>query len=81
VAKRSGTVVFQAIFNNMDIAVKQLLPSQCNSLLIVTDFMREIRLAATLEHPNIVGFIGLAWTEGASLADLSLLTEFMPNGT
>ncbi|RHY19713.1 hypothetical protein DYB36_010692 [Aphanomyces astaci] len=79
VAKRSGTVVFQAIFNNMDIAVKQLLPSQCNSLLIVTDFMREIRLAATLEHPNIVGFIGLAWTEGASLADLSLLTEFMPN--
>ncbi|ETV76015.1 TKL protein kinase [Aphanomyces astaci] len=80
VAKRSGTVVFQAIFNNMDIAVKQLLPSQCNSLLIVTDFMREIRLAATLEHPNIVGFIGLAWTEGASLADLSLLTEFMPNG-
>ncbi|RHY79461.1 hypothetical protein DYB30_006736 [Aphanomyces astaci] len=81
VAKRSGTVVFQAIFNNMDIAVKQLLPSQCNSLLIVTDFMREIRLAATLEHPNIVGFIGLAWTEGASLADLSLLTEFMPNGS
>ncbi|KAF0690708.1 Aste57867_17918 [Aphanomyces stellatus] len=80
VAKGSGTVVFQAIFNGQDIAVKQILPSQCSSLLTVTDFMREIRLAATLEHPNIVGFVGLAWTEGPSLADLSLLTEFMPNG-
>ncbi|ETV92937.1 TKL protein kinase, variant 1 [Aphanomyces invadans] len=80
VAKGSGTVVFQAVFNNVVIAVKQLLPSQCGSLLIVSDFMREIRLAATLEHPNIVGFVGLAWTEGSSLADLSLLTEFMPNG-
>ncbi|KAG9408711.1 hypothetical protein AC1031_020556 [Aphanomyces cochlioides] len=80
VAKGTGTVVFQAIFNNRDIAVKQLLPSQCTSLAIVTDFMREIHLAATLEHPNIVGFVGLAWTDGPSLADLSLLTEFMPNG-
>ncbi|CAK4635808.1 hypothetical protein LEN26_014021 [Aphanomyces euteiches] len=80
VAKGTGTVVFQAIFNNRDIAVKQLLPSQCTSLAVVTDFMREIHLAATLEHPNIVGFVGLAWTDGPSLADLSLLTEFMPNG-
>ncbi|RHY34964.1 hypothetical protein DYB32_000539 [Aphanomyces invadans] len=78
--KRHHDLRREAVFNNMVIAVKQLLPSQCGSLLIVSDFMREIRLAATLEHPNIVGFVGLAWTEGSSLADLSLLTEFMPNG-
>ncbi|OQR86448.1 protein kinase [Achlya hypogyna] len=80
VAKGPGTVVFRAIFNSMEIAVKQLLPSQCSCLLTVTDFMREIRLSSTLEHPNIVRFIGLAWTEGPSLSDLSLLTEFMPHG-
>ncbi|OQS07112.1 hypothetical protein THRCLA_20219 [Thraustotheca clavata] len=80
VAKGSGTVVFRAIFNSMEIAVKQLLPSQCSCLLTVTDFMREIRLCSTLEHQNIVRFIGLAWTEGPSLSDLSLLTEFMPHG-
>ncbi|KDO25290.1 TKL protein kinase [Saprolegnia parasitica CBS 223.65] len=79
-AKGPGTVVFRAVFNMMEIAVKQLLPSQCSSLLTVTDFMREIRLSSTLEHPNIVRFIGLAWTEGPSLSDLSLLTEFMPHG-
>lgn len=40
-------------------------------------FMGEIQLCARLEHPKIVRFVGVAWT---NLLDLSLVLEFMPRG-
>ncbi|KAJ0398139.1 hypothetical protein P43SY_004336 [Pythium insidiosum] len=37
----------------------------------------EIKLVAKLEHPNIVQFVGAAWT---TECDLQALFEYMPNG-
>jgi mitogen-activated protein kinase kinase kinase 7 len=40
-------------------------------------FTKEIRIASTLEHDNIVRFVGLAWR---TLPELSMVSEFMPGG-
>ncbi|KAF0683167.1 Aste57867_24760 [Aphanomyces stellatus] len=70
-------VVFRATYNGKDVAMKQLLPSKAKDPSATAEFMREIRLCARLNHPNIVGFVGIAWS---TIVDLAVLSEFMPNG-
>eukprot|EP00644_Phytophthora_capsici_P002583 jgi/Phyca11/505168/fgenesh2_kg.PHYCAscaffold_11_\ len=41
------------------------------------DFTKEIRMAAFLEHPNIVRFVGLSWR---TLPDLCMVSEYVPLG-
>ncbi|KAG2763666.1 hypothetical protein PC129_g11282 [Phytophthora cactorum] len=41
----------------------------------MTAFMDEIRVCAKLEHPKVVGFLGIMW---ASLSDLSAIVEYVP---
>ncbi|KAE9101249.1 hypothetical protein PF010_g14518 [Phytophthora fragariae] len=41
-------------------------------------FMDEIRVCAKLEHPKVVGFLGIMW---ASLSDLSAIVEYVPRGS
>ncbi|KAJ8559085.1 hypothetical protein ON010_g8365 [Phytophthora cinnamomi] len=41
-------------------------------------FMDEIRVCAKLEHPKVVGFLGIMW---ASLSDLSTIVEYVPRGS
>ncbi|GMF32698.1 unnamed protein product [Phytophthora fragariaefolia] len=41
-------------------------------------FMNEIRVCAKLEHPKVVGFLGIMW---ASLSDLSAIVEYIPRGS
>ncbi|KAF4032443.1 Protein tyrosine kinase [Phytophthora infestans] len=41
-------------------------------------FMDEIRVYAKLEHPKVVGFLGIMW---ASLSDLSAIVEYVPRGS
>ncbi|KAL3657959.1 hypothetical protein V7S43_017164 [Phytophthora oleae] len=41
-------------------------------------FIDEIRVCATLEHPKVVGFLGIMW---ASLSDLSAIVEYVPRGS
>ncbi|KAL3665679.1 hypothetical protein V7S43_009112 [Phytophthora oleae] len=41
------------------------------------DFTKEIRMAAFLEHPNIVHFVGLSWR---TLPDLCMVSEYVPLG-
>jgi serine/threonine protein kinase len=41
-------------------------------------FMDEIRVCAKLDHPKVVGFLGIMW---ASLSDLSAIVEYAPRGS
>ncbi|KAL4095056.1 hypothetical protein PRIC1_008434 [Phytophthora ramorum] len=41
-------------------------------------FMDEIRVCAKLDHPKVVGFLGIMW---ASLSDLSAIVEYVPKGS
>uniref|UniRef100_M4B5Y0 Protein kinase domain-containing protein n=1 Tax=Hyaloperonospora arabidopsidis (strain Emoy2) TaxID=559515 RepID=M4B5Y0_HYAAE len=46
-------------------------------LKILVDFTKEIRMAAFLDHPNIVRFVGLSWR---TLPDLCMVSEFVALG-
>ncbi|KAI9984637.1 hypothetical protein PInf_005998 [Phytophthora infestans] len=69
-------VVHLAQLYGQRVVVKQILPKAMSKDLL-RRFMDEIRLFARMDHPKIVHFIGLAWT---NLLDLSLVVEYMPRG-
>lgn len=69
-------VVHLAHLYGQRVVVKQILPKAMSKDLL-RRFMDEIRLYARMDHPKIVHFIGLAWT---NLLDLSLVIEYMPRG-
>ncbi|GMF14804.1 unnamed protein product [Phytophthora lilii] len=46
----------------------RLLSSDEHTLKDVQDFAEEIALTASLIHPHIVGFVGVAWTNVNNLA-------------
>ncbi|GMF34166.1 unnamed protein product [Phytophthora lilii] len=69
-------VVHLAQLYGQRVVVKQILPKAMSKDLL-RRFMDEIRLYARMDHPKIVHFIGLAWT---NLMDLSLIVEYMPRG-
>ncbi|KAL7686212.1 putative protein kinase [Plasmopara halstedii] len=48
-----------------------------NLIAMLVDFTKEIRMAACLDHPNIVHFIGLSWR---TLPDLCMVSEYLPLG-
>jgi len=54
-----------------------LLPSTRGNLAHVKDFLIEAKLTASMDHPHIVSFIGVAWD---SLSDLCVVLEFMDGG-
>ncbi|ETK90631.1 TKL protein kinase [Phytophthora nicotianae CJ01A1] len=66
--------VHAGLFNNHQVAIKMLLPASRGSLEYVNEFLAEAKMTATLDHPNIVTFIGVAWD---SLSDLCVVLEFM----
>jgi mitogen-activated protein kinase kinase kinase 7 len=69
--------VYTGRYNEQPIAIKMLLASARKDMRQVEGLLSEAKLMATLEHPNIVQLIGVAWD---SLADLCLMLELMPNG-
>ncbi|ETI33588.1 TKL protein kinase [Phytophthora nicotianae P1569] len=54
-----------------------LLPETRKRIQSVNEFLAEVKLMASLEHPRIVEFIGVAWD---SLTDLCVVSEFMEGG-
>ncbi|KAG2847578.1 hypothetical protein PC111_g739 [Phytophthora cactorum] len=78
-AKGAGGVVHLAKWKpkNEQVVVKRVAPEKSKSVRELQRFTREIRLYGSLKHPKIVAFRGIAWS---SLADLSLVLEYMPNG-
>jgi serine/threonine protein kinase len=58
IGKGSTSKVYQGLFQNMDVAIKQLVPKEIDSFSI-GECSREATLLASLKHRNIVKFYGL----------------------
>ncbi|GLD98352.1 hypothetical protein PINS_up007049 [Pythium insidiosum] len=59
------------------VAAKRLALSQRQDVAAQQQLINEIKVAATLEHPNIVALVGASWT---TRADVQALFEFMSLG-
>ncbi|KAL3666204.1 hypothetical protein V7S43_008992 [Phytophthora oleae] len=64
-------------YNRRRVAIKMLLPETRKIKAHRLSFLAELKLMATLEHPQIVRLIGIAWD---SPNDLCALLEFVPGG-
>ncbi|RLN95424.1 hypothetical protein BBJ28_00003485 [Nothophytophthora sp. Chile5] len=76
-ARGASGEVWRATFGSQVVAIKQLLPEKRQDEEIVARFAQEVRLAAALEHPNIVRFVGLSWNR---VCDMCIVSEFMEQG-
>ncbi|GLD96558.1 hypothetical protein PINS_up005241 [Pythium insidiosum] len=59
------------------VAVKRLLQDRANKFHDLEAFSEEIRLTASFSHPNVLRFLGVAWSR---LQNLCMITEYMPHG-
>ncbi|CAI5741681.1 unnamed protein product [Hyaloperonospora brassicae] len=59
------------------VAVKRLLQSKKPTFRETEEFTSEIKLTASLDHPNIVRFIGVSWS---SLENLAMVEEYLSRG-
>ncbi|GMF30926.1 unnamed protein product [Phytophthora fragariaefolia] len=64
-------------YQGQQVAIKRLLQAKAHRAEEVEEFAQEIELSASLKHPNIVSFIGVAWN---SLNNLVMALEFFPMG-
>ncbi|GAB9471103.1 Tkl protein kinase [Globisporangium polare] len=69
--------VYRGTYRDQIVAIKKLLPETRKDLQHIESFLGEIKLQASLDHPHIVTFLGVAWE---SLSDLYALSEFMERG-
>ncbi|KAG6960077.1 hypothetical protein JG688_00009778 [Phytophthora aleatoria] len=69
--------VYRGRYRGQDVAIKALVPERRKDMEHIEAFLSEMKLMATVEHPNIVQFIGVAWE---SLSDLYCVIEFMTGG-
>jgi serine/threonine protein kinase len=56
-----------------EVALKRLLPQLANDKLFVEDFIREAKLAAQLDHPNIVHILELGEVDGTYFIAMELV--------
>lgn len=64
-------------YNGDRVALKQVLRVRMNDPKEIEKFAREIQLHATLQHPNIVPFLGVAWN---SFQNLVMIMEYKSGG-
>ncbi|GMF36500.1 unnamed protein product [Phytophthora fragariaefolia] len=76
--KGSSGEVWVCEHNGQQVAVKRLLQTKEQKAENVQAFAEEIELTASLDHPNIVGFVGVAWN---TLNNLLLVLEYVPMGS
>ncbi|KAF1317405.1 hypothetical protein FI667_g14804, partial [Globisporangium splendens] len=69
--------VYIGNFNGKRVAIKTLLPETRKNLKQINAFLAEVKLMASLDHPQIVQFVGVAWD---SLTDLCVVLEYMEGG-
>jgi mitogen-activated protein kinase kinase kinase 7 len=70
-------LVYSGTFNRRRVAIKRIRPELSAEIKYIESFLKEICLMASLQHPRIVEFVGVAWD---SLRNLSAVTEFMECG-
>ncbi|RMX64648.1 hypothetical protein KXD40_007189 [Peronospora effusa] len=69
--------VYRGLYRGECVAIKVLLPEQRKDMRQINAFLSEIKMMASVEHPRIVHFVGVAWD---ALSDLCAVSEFMPGG-
>lgn len=72
-----GPEIWLGSVRSSHVAIKRLSRARKAEYDELEDFMREITLHATVTHPNLVQFVGVAWT---TLQNLCLLTEYVDGG-
>ncbi|GMF30928.1 unnamed protein product [Phytophthora fragariaefolia] len=77
ISKGAAGEVWICAYNGQKVAVKRLLQSKHQKAHHVQAFAEEIELCASLDHPNIVEFVGAAWN---TLNNLVMVMEFLPIG-
>ncbi|KAG7384811.1 hypothetical protein PHYPSEUDO_002197 [Phytophthora pseudosyringae] len=77
-SKGASGDVWVCAFNGQTVAAKRLLRDKNQKLEKVQSFAEEIELTASLTHPHIVEFVGVAWN---SLSNLVMLLEYVPRGS
>ncbi|KAL7682128.1 putative protein kinase [Plasmopara halstedii] len=70
-------VVYHGQYRGERVAIKMLLLDKRKDMGQINMFLAEIKMMATIEHPRIVRFIGVAWD---ALSDLCAVSEYMPSG-
>ncbi|KAG1697948.1 hypothetical protein DVH05_015432 [Phytophthora capsici] len=76
-SKGASGEVWACTFNGRKVAVKRLLQSKSQKADKVQTFAEEIELTASLSHPHIVTFVGVAWN---CLNNLVMVLEYVPMG-
>lgn len=75
--KGARTEVWLGSVRGVHVAVKRLSKAKKAEYDELEEYMGEITLHASLDHPNIAKFIGVAWT---TLQNLCVVTEYVDNG-
>ncbi|TMW55083.1 hypothetical protein Poli38472_013845 [Pythium oligandrum] len=76
-AKGGFGVIFSATYRGREVAVKQLLQDKARDHSAIKGFMDEVRMCAKLDHPKVVQFIGISWS---NLLDVAVVIEYMAGG-
>jgi mitogen-activated protein kinase kinase kinase 7 len=69
--------VWRCTYQGEEVAVKRLLQTRQIQYSDLQAFTMEIQLTASLDHPNIIRMIGVAWN---TLQNLYMVIEFLENG-
>jgi len=69
--------VYRGRYRGQDVAIKTLLPATRKDMQHIEGFLAEIKLMATMEHAQVVQFIGVSWE---SLSEIYAVSEFMEGG-
>ncbi|RQM30155.1 hypothetical protein B5M09_001921 [Aphanomyces astaci] len=77
VSKGAFGEVWVGSLDGVTVAIKKVLDAKRNDVEELECFAEEIRLLASLSHPNIVTFIGFAWN---TLQNLCCVVEYMQHG-
>jgi mitogen-activated protein kinase kinase kinase 7 len=64
-------------FDRQQVAVKRMRQNKDIKFSDIQDFIREIQVSASLEHPNIVRVLGVAWN---TLSNLCMVIDYLPRG-
>lgn len=75
--KDARTEVWLGSVRGANVTVKRLSKAKKAEYDELEEYMGEITLHASLDHPNLVKFIGVAWT---TLQNLCMVTEYVDNG-
>ncbi|KAG9416575.1 hypothetical protein AC1031_000970 [Aphanomyces cochlioides] len=79
---RNKVMLYKAQFNERIVVLKTLTTDGSSITPEAEAFVRSIRLRATLEHPNIVGFVGVVWSTNVKkgMVGYGVLMEHLSHG-